>query len=220
MMKLLTTGNPKLLKGEALGYLSFILHLAPADLSGYNVCPGSSEGCRKVCLNTAGRGRFTKTQDARIRKTIMFFEERDKFLSQLVKEVRAGIKRAHKLGMIPCFRLNGTSDIRWENLGILEQFPDTRFYDYTKLSNRKNLPANYYLTFSLSEDNAAEADEAFRAGMNVAVVFKKVPTEWNGRPVVNGDEHDLRFLDPKGVYVGLKAKGKAKKVSTSFVQKG
>lgn len=216
-MKLLTDTNPKLLKGIKFGYMPFILHLAPANLSGYNVCPGSSPWCRKLCLNQAGRGRFTRTQVARVRKTVWFYNDRDGFMAQLVKDIKAGIRKARKHGLVPCFRLNGTSDIRWENIpvhgydNVMQMFGDVIFYDYTKLSNRKNIPHNYHLTFSRSEDNETDVQEAFQSGMNVAVVFQYVPTEYKNIPVINGDEHDLRFIDPKGVYVGLTPKGPAKK---------
>lgn len=215
-MKLLTDSNPKLLKGMKFGYLPFILHLAPYTLSGHNVCPASSPECRKLCLNTAGRGRFDKTQAARIRKTQYFFGNRSRFLWDLVRDIQAGIRKARKLGLIPCFRLNGTSDIRWEVVfpDLFEQFSYVQFYDYTKLVNRRNLPDNYHLTFSLSENNGDVIDTVFRNGMNVAAVFKNIPEVYRGRKVIVGDEHDLRFLDPKGVYVGLTAKGEAKKVET------
>lgn len=213
-MKLLTVGNPKLVKGESKGFLSFILHLAPASLSGYNVCPSASNGCAAACLNTAGRGGiFPAIQEARIRKTRWFFEDRETFLAQLVKDIKAGIKLAHKRGLTPVFRLNGTSDIRWENYGIIQQFPDVQFYDYTKLANRRDLPPNYHLTFSRSESNDLVLPNIAH---NIAVVFdtpkgKALPTTWNGRPVIDGDETDLRFLDPTGVIVGLRGKGKARK---------
>lgn len=224
-MQLLSTGNPKLLKGEKKGYLSFILHLAPATLSGYQTCPKATKGCEAACLNTAGRGGMFKKgettnviQQARIRKTRMFFENRAEFLSLLVAEIRLGIKQASKKGLIPCFRLNGASDIRWENYGIMEQFPDVQFYDYTKITNRKtdHVP-NYHLTFSRAESNDLDARLALKTGMNIAAVFTQLPETYAGKPVINGDETDLRFLDPKGVVVGLKAKGRAKKDSSGFV---
>jgi hypothetical protein len=123
--------------------------------------------------------------------------------------------------MIPAFRLNGTSDIRWETVpvngatNLMSLFPNVQFYDYTKHENRRNLPANYHLTVSRSETNEANV---FALPYNVAVVFnsKTLPAEYNGRPVVNGDDTDLRFLDPTGVVVGLTAKGKAKKDPTGF----
>jgi hypothetical protein len=224
-MKLLSTGNPKLLKGEKKGYLSFILHLAPAKVSGYETCPKRTDGCTAACLNTAGRGGMFKKgettnaiQQARIRKTKMFFETRDAFLQQLEADIRLGIKQAEKRGMIPCFRLNGTSDIAWEKYGIIEKFPNVQFYDYTKMRNRKVAHLkNYHLTFSKADGNDMDVRLAASSGMNVAAVFHSVPETYIGRTVINGDETDLRFLDPKGVVVGLKAKGKAKKDTSGFV---
>ncbi len=224
-MKLLSTGNPKLLKGEKKGYLSFILHLSPANVSGYETCPKRTAGCTAACLNTAGRGGMFRKgettnviQEARKRKTRMFFEQREQFLADLEADIRLGIKQAEKKGMIPCFRLNGTSDIAWEKYGIIEKFPDVQFYDYTKMRNRKVTHLkNYHLTFSKADGNDVDVRLAASAGMNVAAVFKSLPETYIGRPVINGDDTDLRFLDPKNVIVGLKAKGKAKKDTTGFV---
>lgn len=222
-MKLLTLGNTKTVKGEKLGYQTYIMHLAPSTLSGYNTCPMASAGCAASCLNTAGRGQFTATQTARIRKTIWFFENRESFMAQLVKDVEAAIRKATREGFIPTFRLNGTSDIRWENIpvggyaNIMEMFPTVQFYDYTKLPNRRNIPANYHLTFSRSEENGVQVEQALNAGMNVAVVFDEIPETFYGRPVIDGTDTDLRFLDPQGVVVGLIAKGKAKKSTAGFV---
>lgn len=229
-MKLLSTGNPKLLKGEKKGYMSFVLHLAPADLSGKNTCPKATAGCKAACLNTAGRGGIFKKgettnviQQARVRKTKMFFEQRDEFMSLLIKEIKAGIKKAEKLGYIPAFRLNGTSDLSWEKYrvdgkNIFEMFPDVQFYDYTKVNNRKvSHIKNYHLTFSKADGNDMDVRLAASNGLNVAAVFRSLPETYLGRPVINGDETDLRFLDPKGVIVGLKAKGKARKDTSGFV---
>jgi len=239
-MKLLTVGNPKIAKGLKLGYMTSILHLAPSWLSGFNTCPMATAGCAAACLNTAGRGGIIKRgettnaiQTARIAKTLEFFNNRDAFMLQLVKEISNAIKLAAKHELVPVFRLNGTSDIRWETVAvagasnIFELFPSVQFYDYTKIANRRNLPANYHLTFSLAEDNAPSAVVAGINGMNIAVVFKTLPATFNVMPdnllssdkvVINGDESDLRFLDAKGVIVGLKAKGKAKNDTTGFVR--
>lgn len=228
-MNLLTRGNTKTIKGEKKGYLTYILHLAPARLSGYQVCPASSPGCRAACLNTAGRGRFTKTQEARIRKTRQFFEHRAEFMRALVKDIEAGIRKAERENLIPVFRLNGTSDIRWENVecegypNIFLRFPDVQFYDYTKLSNRRNIPINYDLTFSWSEDNQVSAMVAIARGMNVAVVFdtpkgKDLPKTYLSLPVFDADDSDLRFNDPRGV-AGLRAKGDGKNDDSGFVVK-
>jgi hypothetical protein len=164
------------------------------------------------------RGENTNAiQEARIRRTRFFFEDREAFMRALVSDVRKGIKQAERKGLIPVFRLNGTSDIRWESVevdgfrNIMEAFPTIQWYDYTKLTNRRHLPSNYHLTFSRSETNVIPD------GMNVAVVFQSLPETFAGRPVINGDDTDLRFLDPTGVIVGLKAKGRAKKDTSGFV---
>jgi hypothetical protein len=237
MMKLLSTGNPKILKGVKQGYMTYILHLAPADVSGYNTCPKATAGCKSACLNTAGRGGMFKKgentnviQEARKRKTRMFFENRSEFMQQLVKDIRLGIKQSRKVGLIPVFRLNGTSDIAWEKYevegarNIFELFPDVIFYDYTKLLNRKisNIK-NYSLTFSAADGNDSDVKKAIQQGYNIATVFgikktESMPESYMGLPVFNGDDSDLRFLDPKGVVVGLYAKGKAKKDTTGFVK--
>ena len=217
-MKVLTVGNTKTVKGEKLGYMTFILHFAPATLSGYQVCPGASEGCTDACLNTSGRGRFASIQAARIRKTKWFFEDRVSFMDALVKDIHAAIRKAERENMIPVFRLNGTSDIRWETVqvggfrNVMEMFPTMQFYDYTKLPNRRNLPSNYHLTFSRSESN----EHIIPNDMNVAVVFDTLPETFMGRKGIDGTDTDLRFLDPQGVVVGLVAKGKAKKDNSGF----
>jgi hypothetical protein len=226
-VKLLTIGNTKTVKGEQYGYMTYIMHLAPSQLSGYQTCPMASAGCAAACLNTAGRGRFTKIQEARIKKTRWFFEDRETFMTQLVKDIQAAIREALRENMIPVFRLNGTSDLRWENIpisgfrNIMEMFPSVQFYDYTKINNRRDIPSNYHLTFSRSETNESVLPEVLDAGTNVAVVFNLVfnqlPESYMGRQVIDGTDSDLRFLDPKGVVVGLLAKGKAKKDSSGFV---
>jgi hypothetical protein len=231
--KLLSTANPKIQKGTKLGYLSFILHLAPADLSGHNTCPKATAGCKAACLNTAGRGGMFRKgettnaiQKARIRKTKYFYEDRAGFMLDLAYDIQKGIKMAEKLGLKPVFRLNGTSDLSWEKYevpvfctkNIFELYPNVQFYDYTKVLGRKvaNIP-NYFLIFSKADGNDSDVARAMQQGMNVAAVFDEVPGEYMGKEVINADETDLRFLDPKGVIAGLKAKGKAKKDYSGFV---
>jgi hypothetical protein len=230
-MKLLSIGNPKILKGMKQGYMTYILHLAPADVSGYNTCPKATAGCKAACLNTAGRGGMFKKgettnviQQARIRKTKMFFENRDAFLAILEDDIRKAIKQSEKKGLVPVFRLNGTSDLSWEKYGIIQKFPNVQFYDYTKVLGRKvSYLSNYHLTFSAADGNDLDVLRAIKEGYNIATVFgiKKtlpMPETYNGVPVFNGDDSDLRFLDPKGVVVGLYAKGKAKKDTSGFVK--
>jgi hypothetical protein len=171
------------------------------------------------------KGENTNTiQKARIRKTLSFFNDREQFMADLAKDIRKGIKQATRLGLTPVFRLNGTSDLSFEKYevegakNIFALFSDVQFYDYTKVLGRKVADiANYHLTFSAADGNGADVDRAIAQGMNVTVVFDKIPAEYKGKPVFNADETDLRFLDPKGVVLGLKAKGRAKKDTTGFV---
>ena len=240
-MKLLSTGNPKILKGLKQGFNTYILHLAPANLSGYETCPKRTAGCTAACLNTAGRGGMFKKgentnmiQQARIRKTKMFFENRVQFMADLVKDIELAIKQSTKKDLTPVFRLNGTSDLAWEKYEVIRNgklyrnifaaFSEVQFYDYTKILGRKVKDiTNYHLTFSAADGNDDDVMSAMTQDMNVAVVFgiKKnspMPETYGFRYVFNGDESDLRFLDPKNVVVGLYAKGKAKKDTTGFVK--
>jgi uncharacterized protein (DUF3820 family) len=229
--QLLTLNNPKILKGEKYGFLSVGLHLAPHRLSGHNVCPMASKGCSTGCLNTSGHGRYSRTQNARIRKTRFFFENREGFGNALIADIRAAQRKAAREHKGCVVRLNLTSDIQYENIQfggktIFEHFPDVQFMDYTKIPTRffKPLPANYHLTFSRSESNAAQAEMLSALGHNVAVVFDtpkgcKLPSKYLGRKVIDGTKHDLRFLDKKGVFVGLRALGRAMNDKTGFVVK-
>jgi hypothetical protein len=233
MFKLLSTANPKIQKGTAKGYLSFILHLAPSDLSGKNTCPKATAGCAAACLNTAGRGGMFKRgentnviQKARIRKTVEFFFNRDQFMLDLAYDIQKAVAFAKKQGLTPVIRLNGTSDLSWEKYevpvfctkNIFELFPTVQFYDYTKVLGRKvaDIP-NYHLTFSKADGNDADVAKAIAQGYNIAAVFDQLPETHMGLPVINADEDDLRFLDPKGCIAGLKAKGRAKKDYSGFV---
>jgi hypothetical protein len=228
-MKLLTTANAKIRKGEKIGFKTFGIHLAPANLSGFNVCKDASAGCAASCLNTAGMGAFSNVQRARIEKTRLFFKDKAVFLSQLIKEITAAVKSAEKQNLTAVFRLNLTSDLPWEKIklngkSVFDLFPQVTFYDYTKSPERMTaflageMPKNYHLTFSKSETNGAIAESILKSGGNVAMVFRKsLPSKWLGAEVVNGDETDLRFLDGAGKIVGLVEKGKAKKDESGFV---
>lgn len=232
-MKLLSVENDaKTKKGAQHGVLTGILYLAPHTLSGYQVCPKSTPGCRAACLFTAGRGVYDSVQQARLAKTKMFFEARELFMSYLADDIRLLELQAAKRGMRPAVRLNGTSDIAWEKIvvgehrNLFEMYPNVSYYDYTKVYNRKAALRirNYHLTFSLSEENEADARRALSVGFNVAVVMHlgkhepKPATFW-GYDVVDGDKHDARFLNRRGVIVALSAKGLAKQDTSGFVRR-
>ena len=230
MQTILTTSNDKTLKSLAQGYLTYGIHFAHSNLSGFDVCPDASEGCKESCLDFAGRGQQDMVKEARIEKTKTFFANIPAFMENLFSEIQKAINYCVKKSLTPCFRLNLTSDVKWEKIKhngktVFQQFPDCQFYDYTKSFSRLSLGIpNYHLTFSRSETalNHVHCALALNKNYNVATVFstKKgfdLPAEYKGKKVIDGDKNDLRFLDPQGVIVGLRAKGPARKDTTGFV---
>ena len=243
---LLGTNNAKTIKGGKKEYTTYIMYLAPYNQNdfGKNLCSHASKGCASACLFFSGMARYNHVQRARINKANYFISDTKGFMKQLYYEILKayelhlnvqGEKLLGKKGNVIRYkkfsiRLNGTSDIPFENIKILddknifELFPSIQFYDYTKNHKRfdKKLPANYHLTFSRSETNDAKCDDLLRRGYSVAYVFgNELPSKYLGYEVVNGDETDLRFLDNKNVIVGLKyknltAKGKSENNSHKF----
>ncbi len=213
-------------KGEKFGFKTAILHLAPFDLSGTNVCPKASPECAAACLNTSGRGQMGSVQKARINKTNLFWTNKNAFLWQLSNEIEQLKKRAANQGYKFAVRLNGTSDLPFHRMkvdgggSLMQLHPDVQFYDYTKVLNYLDHDyENYNVTFSDSGRNNADIAAALKKGANVAVVFKdKLPKKWMKRKVINGDLHDLRFKDPRGVIVGLVAKGLGRNINNKFIK--
>ena len=220
--------DAKTVKGlDALGVLTGILYMAPADLSGFNVCSHCSPGCKAGCLNSAGRGAFDAVQAARLAKTLLFFQDRAAFRWNLELDIEALSRKAERENLVAAVRLNGTSDLPYERIfpDLFVKYPEVRWYDYTKVPGRV-VPDNYHLTFSRSEEN----DEACRAeleiGRNVAVVFStpkgsSLPSTCCGWEVIDGDLTDVRWMDegkgPGPYVVGLRAKGKARRDTSGFV---
>ena len=232
-----TNGNPKTdknLKIESLKkYWIKRLNLAPASISGFNTCASASKGCREACLHEAGNPVFMPQKTlGRVNRTLLLFKDLARFKSMAAKEIRNHEINCKKHGLKPVIRLNTTSDIMFEKqkFNFMQDFPNVQFYDYTKHFNRMikylrgELPKNYHLTFSRNEANDFQATQVLKAGGNVAVVFRKeLPKTYKGFKVINGDEHDLRFLDDKNVVVGLKekltlnSKGKLDRDNSGFV---
>ena len=224
-MKLLgIDNNAKTVKGLEQQISTAIIYLAPSDASGVaNTCTSASRGCRAACLFTSGRGRMNPIREARINKTKFLVNEEEKFLRQLWKETANHIKLSAKKDLFAAERLNGTSDIKWEDYkidgqNIFEAFPDLQFYDYTKHLDRicdyanGKLPSNYHLTFSWSERvKDLTVRDILKRGVNVAVVYQgELPAEdFGGFEVIDGDKNDARFRDPSGKVVGLKYKPSA-----------
>jgi hypothetical protein len=170
-------------------------------------------------------GKFSNVQQSRIRKSLLFLNEPQEFMRQLVEDVNKFLRECDRLGKKPALRLNGTSDIQWETIevdgheNIFAMFPQIQFYDYTKIPTRKveHIP-NYHLTWSYSEANDKYATLFDKVSNNIAVVFRDaLPKMFKGLKVIDGDKHDMRFLDETQVVVGLIEKGEAKKDTSGFV---
>ena len=240
--KLLSIGaDAKTIKGGKIGYITAIQYLSPYMDSGVNLCPMAKVAkCHEPCLKSAGR--MGMAYNARLSRTKLYLNNPAEYFNTLVTEIKAFIKKAERKGLTPLVRLNGTSDIRYENIGfvfdgvyfrnIFEYFPDLQFYDYTKIPNRFNsmnglsdFPKNYDLTFSYSGADGFQKynNRALKGGVRIAVVFDKVeniPVTFHKRKVVSGDETDVRHLDAQNVIVALYAKGKARKDTSGFVIQG
>ncbi len=204
-----------------------ILYMINADISGINVCPAHSDGCKKSCLQMSGRnikGKNRSIMLARLRRTLIFHMNSEYFFDLLIRDIKKMEADASFYNSTIAVRLNGTSDMdytkhRHKGKTIFEWFPKTIFYDYTKVASRllKEKPENYHLTFSASENNLNLCYKILRNGLNVAVVFRnELPETWLSHSVIDGDTHDLRFLDPSPCIIGLRAKGLARSDNTGF----
>jgi len=210
--------SSKIKKGLKYDEMTYIIYLAPAKMSGFEVCPMRTAECTAACLNESGHNKIdiheNKINKSRITKTKLFFEQRNFFMHWLVDEIASAAKKAQREGMTFSVRLNGTSDLSPEifklnGKNILEIFPSVQFYDYTKVFNRIRLTSkypNYDLTFSYSGENMTETIAALDSGVRAAIVFEEVPESYLGRTVIDGDEYDMRYVDNSDVIVGLKYK--------------
>ena len=229
--------SPKAIKGNEYGYLNAINYMAPARSAGFgNVCSDASKGCIAICLGEHSgqaamrlEGQDNAVTLSRKNKIAFFMRDRQAFLSEMRAHIEKLEKQAKTSGLNLAVRLNGSTDIAWEGikdkdgLTIFDHFPAIQFLDYTKNHRRfkRRLPANYHLTFSRSETNEAHCKALLEQGHNVAVIFAHglpIRRKLWGYNIIDGDKHDLRFLDPKNVIVGLSPKGhKAKKDISGFV---
>lgn len=222
--------SSKIAKGLKYNEMTYILYLAPASQSGYNVCPMSTEECRTACLTESGHNRIDVKKNAinkaRIKKTKLFFEERNFFMTWLILEITKAKIDADTKGYKFSVRINGTSDISLESFklngkNILEYFPIIPFYDYTKVAKRfemLNKYPNYDLTYSFSGHNMIQCVDLLSKGNGrVAMVFegKQLPKSFMGYKVIDGDAYDMRYIDEQGVIVGLKFKKVRNKIDTS-----
>lgn len=209
---LLTDGksNAKTAKNDTK---TFYLSLQPATLNSKreNLCKFSTKECRSQCLQYAGRQGFSNVVESRSRKTEYFINHRNEFIVKLWNELVDLNRQNEKIAI----RLNLLSDINWNdefkktgrNIASLSNII---FYDYTKdhLKIVSNNLKNYHLTYSFSGYNWNWCEKFLKEKKaNVAVVFKNsIPLHYKGFKVINGDENDERFLNEKGVIIGLKYK--------------
>lgn len=222
--------SSKIAKGLQYNEMTYILYLAPANQSGYEVCPMRTAECTEACLTESGHNRIDVKKNAinkaRIAKTKLFFENREFFMGWLVTEIEKAKAQADTKGMRFSVRLNGTSDIdittfKFNGVNILQLFPEVMFYDYTKVAKRFRLLdkyTNYDLTYSFSGYNMLQCLDLLNTGKGrVAMVFegKVLPTEFMGYKVIDGDAYDMRYLDEQGVIVGLKFKKVRNKIDTA-----
>ena len=239
--RIFSTDSAKAIKSQGVGYLNAIMYMAPhrSGLMSGTICSHSNVYCEELCLGKySGQASMVKDLEngtnsvraSRALKAQLFMGNPIAYARLVMIEIHKLIKTARKLGLLLCVRLNGSQDIAWERikidgLTIFEHFPLVQFVDYTKNHTRMNhgIP-NYHLTLSYSGTNLVECIRALRSGHNVAVIFgsKTMPAVWAGHPVINGDETDLRHLDPRGYaqgrVVGLSPKGpKAKRTNSPFI---
>lgn len=240
--RLFSVDSPKAIKSLKFGWLNAIHYMSPASIAGVgNLCPHASEGCKALCLGYHS-GQASMVKDAanvsnknsvrlsRDMKARQFMHNRQAYLEALAKQIGLALVDAFAAQLKLCVRLNGSTDIRWERLrmdstgkSLVHTYSAVQFTEYTKDYQRMldwcagKLPANLWLTFSRSETNEAQCLDVLSKGGNVATVFETLPETWNGYRVIDGDQHDLRHLDPRGVVVGLVPKGAAKKDTSGFV---
>ena len=231
--RIFSSDNPKAIKARDYGWMNAIHYMAPARLAGVgNLCGHASQGCIDLCLgqHSGAATYYPSVIQSRITKARRFMKDRHAYLKDMTRAIQAEIRKARRHDVKLCVRPNGSTDIAFEGIRdkdgvtLLERFPDVQFTDYTKSVKRAlahatgKMPSNYSLTFSRSETNEADCIRVLQAGGNVAVVFRHKPATWHGFTVIDGDEHDLRHLDPRGVVVALSPKGlKARRDTSGFV---
>lgn len=210
-------GNAKLERGDiAIAGLT----LTPAIAGPATTC-ANFRHCADLCVLTHGRGAFPNVRNARAARVQALLDHPDAMAALLAADIDRMCRRASRAGTYTWgLRLNVASDLAWETVApwLVRRAVErgALVYDYTKRWTREPMPMQgYRLTFSAAGHSVARIQDAIDRGRNVAVVFADVaksdamPAEWHGMPVLDGDVHDVRYVDPVGHVVGLRAKGKA-----------
>ncbi len=197
------------------------------NLQKVNLCKKATNGCAISCIYHQGilkNSDFSKhkMKQARIKRTLRFLIQREDFFNQLIKEIKALVRKAKRKDLIPCIQLNGTSDILWEKekfiyedieyKNIMELFPTLSFFDYTKydiLKSRKKLPKNYFLTYSRAGkhkgvlvDPWEDLKNILNNKIDVAIIFTKEIKDYilenrkyNDYKIIDGDLYNCRIYD-------------------------
>ena len=223
--------QPKLGKSEraAYGLMLTPARGLPVEFLGrrVNLCPMASKGCAAACLGpNSGKGVLSSVQHARNVRTGFVLQHPYEAGILIGSEIAAAQRKHGKVSL----RLNTVSDIRWELVapGAMEYLieNDVRLYDYTawRPEDREPMPG-YHLTYSAKEPT--HTPDAYLEGIlsgdgNVSMPFavrkgQPLPETWHGFKVIDGDLSDDRTLDPSGVVVGLRQKGRVKD-ETGFIR--
>ena len=224
----------KTARSARVGWLCGSLQLAPGRLSGHEVCPNRGH-CFTTCLFYSGQGGLGQTQQTRIRRTKLLFENPRGFEYLLGEDIEQLIQQAEIKGLRPALRLNTFSDVPWEDVTpeLFKRYPDVQFYDYTKTAARwlrslhpeagAGWPRNYHLTYSWNEKSERELElvsAGIKAGGSVTIVLREnrnLPALLLDLPTADGDQHDATFMHPPGSVIVLAPKGLAKTKRTEFI---
>jgi hypothetical protein len=215
----LFSSSAKTAKSIKLGYATAVVYLHPHTSSGLletNLCKYSTKQCREACLVHSGRMWMKAPTKARTWKTELYTQAPVLYRLLALYEANRLKYRAQAEGLKFGVRMDGTSDTGellhlyrvFERLGI-------KCWDYTKDFKRASyLEYRELFTYSHSGSDASERNclELLDMGSTVSVVFRvgrneNLPKMHWGYRVIDGDEHDLRFLDPPRRIVGLRLKG-------------
>ena len=152
--------DPKTIKGLKKGYITAIIYLSPHKKSGKNLCAFASPGCIDACLDIAGRGKMNFTQKARLKRSHFFTKDKINYLNNVVLRISNFIQYAKNKNLIPVIRLNGTSDIPYENIKI--KLND--LLQYKRLNNAKH--KNVFMSFI--------QNNKIKESLNIMDIFKNI----------------------------------------------
>lgn len=205
------------------GWRQVIQYLAPARAAGgpVTVCPWATEQCERACLawhsGMAAIGERNSVRDARVARVNAWRADPDAYVALMHRQLQAEARKAARQGERLAARANGGSDLPfWSWLGKLPPV-ECRWNEYTKNPAWAENPPELWgqrihVTYSASErDTDAALGERIRRGWAVAIVSAdadaalargEVRLGRYAAPCIDGDTHDLRFLDRAELGIG------------------